>query len=159
MKAQSVWGIAGTLLLLGHVCTARADGNSLKADLSVQKIVIQADGKEQRTAADAARPGDTLEYRVTYRNTNSKAARNIEATLPVPANLQYLKGTAIPQGAHASLDGAHYEAIPLKRLEKDANGKPKLQEVPYGEYRYLRWSLGELKPGETKTVSARMTVP
>jgi len=72
--------------------------------------------------------------------------------------MQYLPTTAAPTQALASVDGQHFEAIPLKRQVRLANGTDALRDVPYGEYRYLRWTLGDMAAGSSRTVHARVRV-
>jgi uncharacterized repeat protein (TIGR01451 family) len=103
-----------------------------------------------------ARPGDVIEYQVTYRNPAKTAARQVAATLPVPADgMAYLDGTASPGALQASLDGVHFAPTPLKR-EVMREGKRVSETVPPSEYKFLRWNLGDLAAGQQITVSARM---
>jgi uncharacterized repeat protein (TIGR01451 family) len=133
------------------------------ADVSVQmtnnRVVTGADGKQTLQDGSYARPGDVLEYHAVYRNHGTKAARDLLATLPVPANgLDYLPKTAFPDGVQASLDGKTFATPPLMRTVKLPDGKEVLREVPVSEYRFLRWKLGELPAGKSVTVGARMRV-
>lgn len=131
----------------------------LTATLEAHKVVIADNGKEQLVAASQARPGDVLQYRATYRNVSDKLLRGVMATLPVPTSgVEYLIDSATPAGAEASTNGAHYAPIPLKRLVKLPDGRHQQQLVPPAEYRFLRWPLGDLPAGASKTVSARVRV-
>lgn len=143
--------------MLGFWGAAQAAPNGqVEAKLSASKVVMQADGKESLQPAEQARPGDTLEYRAVYRNNGNNPAKNLLATLPVPQGLQFMPGQAMPHSA--SLDGKSYAAVPLKRQVKLADGKTEERAVPYNEYRYLQWKLGDLAPGANTAVSARMQV-
>jgi hypothetical protein len=42
------------------------------------------------------------------------------------------------------------------RMVTLSDGKRESRPVPLSEYRYLRWNLGELKPGAQAVVTARM---
>lgn len=131
----------------------------LTATLEAHKVVLADNGKEQLVAASEAKPGDVLEYRATYRNVSPKALRAVMATLPVPASgVEYLPNTALPAGVEASIDGAQFARAPLKRLVMNTDGRPQQQLVPATEYRFLRWPLGDLPAGASKTVSARVRV-
>jgi uncharacterized repeat protein (TIGR01451 family) len=130
----------------------------LTASLEAHKVVL-AEGKEQLVAAAEAKPGDVLEYRATYRNISAKALRAVMATLPVPSSgVEYLPNTAAPAGVEASIDGAQFAPAPLKRVVMTPDGRPQQQLVPASEYRFLRWPLGDLPAGASKTVSARVRV-
>ncbi len=127
------------------------------ADMTASKVVLE-DHKEVLASAKQAKPGDVIEYRVVYRNRDKAAARNVMATLPVPQGMEYLPRTASPVQVMASTNGSDFASVPLKRQVKKADGSVQEQEVPYSEYRFLRWNLGELPGGSSKSVSARMRI-
>ena len=131
----------------------------LSATLEASKVVRGDNGKEQLQSAEKARPGDVVEYRALYKNHSAKSLRGVMAILPVPAvGMEYLLDTAMPSGAEASIDGVNFATPPLKRLVRLADGTRRQQLVPTSEYRFLRWSLGELPAGTSKSVTARMRV-
>jgi uncharacterized repeat protein (TIGR01451 family) len=136
-------------------------GLSAKAEVKVTLVankVMKSNGTEVQMSGQTAKPGDTIEYVADYRNTDKSNVRNVVATLPVPAGMEYLPDTESPRPALASTDGAHFSAIPLKRTVRNATGQPKEELVPYSEYRTLRWNLGEISGGGSKTVKARVKV-
>lgn len=131
----------------------------LAATLVAHKVSFAANGREQLLAAAEAKPGDVLEYRATYKNVSEKPLRAVMATLPVPATgVEYLPSSAVPAGVEASIDGTQFAPTPLKRVVKLPDGRQRQQFVPTAEYRFLRWPLGEMPAGASKTVSARMRV-
>lgn len=131
----------------------------LTATLEAHKVLLADNGKEQLAPAAQARPGDVLEYRATYRNTSDKPIRAVMATLPVPSTgVEYLPNSAMPLGVEASVDGTRFAPAPLKRVVMTPEGRPQQQVVPAVEYRFLRWPLGDLPAGASKTVSARVRV-
>ena len=124
--------------------------------LTQWKVVTGADGKEQLLDASSVKPGDVLEYRATYTNQTGKTVSGLVADLPIPEGLEYLPRSAKPGAAlvkAATKDGA-YAAEPLMR--KAANNKT--EPVPYGDYRALRWTLGQLPAGGETAVTARARV-
>jgi uncharacterized repeat protein (TIGR01451 family) len=127
----------------------------VKVQLTASKVVKTA-GKETLQPADKMSPGETVEYKAVYKNTDTKAVRDVTATLPVPTGMQFVPNTATPAGPMASTDGVNYAAIPLMRKAKGADGQMHDEQVPFSEYRSLRWGLGEIPAGGSKTVSARM---
>jgi hypothetical protein len=148
--------LAGIAALLSQQTFA---AEPLSATLQAHKVIRAADGKEQFAAASEAKPGDVLEYRATYKNVSTKPLHAVMATLPVPAaGVEYLMNSAVPAGAEASINGAQFAPAPLKRLVQQSDGKPQQQLVPAAEYRFLRWPLGDLPAGASKTVSARVRV-
>lgn len=144
-----------SLLVLVGAALAQSNGE-VTSTLTVTRIVAGKDGKETRAAADEARPGDVLEYVAEYRNAGKAPARKLEATLPIPAGTEFLSATAKPADVRASLDGAKFEAVPLKRKVRRADGSVVEELVPTSEYRFLRWSPRDLAAGRTARYSARV---
>ena len=129
----------------------------VKVVLTASKIV-SVNGTEQRQPGDKAKPGEVIEYVAEYHNSAKSPVSNMVATLPVPTGMEYLPDTAAPAQVMASTDERNYAPVPLKRMVRAADGKMVEEQVPYAEYRSLRWKLGEL-PGETsRNVKARMKV-
>jgi uncharacterized repeat protein (TIGR01451 family) len=126
--------------------------------LTHQKVATQPDGKEALVAADAAKPGEVIEYKATYQNKGNAPLRRLEATLPVPVGTEVLPSSVRPANAKASLDGSNFQPIPLKRKVKQADGREVEQLVPYAEYRFLRWSVGTLEAGKELVYVARVKV-
>ena len=137
--------------------SAQQQRNPIESRLEARKVVTAADGKESFTAADAARPGDVIEYAATYRNTTTAGVRNLEATLPIPADTEFIAGSARPEGARASLDARAFAAMPLTR-KVVVEGRTVDQPVPVREYRALRWYPGELTANQAITFTARVRV-
>lgn len=120
--------------------------------------VIQKEGREVLEPGDQAFPGETLEYRATYRNAGDTAVRQLAATLPIPNGMQLVGGTIAPRGALGSLDGRTYAPLPLKRRVRLANGREAVTEVPAAEIRFLRWTIPSLAARAERHVSARVRV-
>jgi uncharacterized repeat protein (TIGR01451 family) len=129
----------------------------VKVVLTASKIVT-VNGSEQKQPSDKAKPGDTIEYTAEYKNAGKSGVANVVATLPVPSGVEYLPRTAMPEQVTASTDDRNYAPVPLKRSVRGADGKMKEELVPFSEYRSLRWDLGEITAGASKSVKARMKV-
>ncbi|MEK7322402.1 MAG: hypothetical protein AABZ84_04905 [Pseudomonadota bacterium] len=152
------WSGIGIVLLTVGVVKA-ADPPSVVVTLSAQKIIVSVEGRERRLPAERTRPGDIVEYRAMYKNAGKSTVKNLVATLPVPAaGMEYLPRTADPHIVQASVDGIAFDNVPLKRRIVLPGGRQVSHDIPYSEYRYLRWELGELPPGKNTSVSARMRV-
>lgn len=137
---------------------AAPEPEPLNIKLTVHKIAI-VDGQEKHLPADAAQPGDLLEYRAEYRNTGKTPTAQVKAVVPVPAQgLEYLPGSASPPAVNASVDGRRFTPAPLTRAVTLPDGRREIRPVPVAEYRYLQWHLGELRPGASAVVKARMKV-
>lgn len=134
-----------------------ADQSSTAVVAELKQYVVQTEaGKEVLKPAAAVKPGDVIEYRVTYTNRGKALVRDVKAELPIPQGLEYISKSARPtQSAEAAVRGGAYAREPLMR---DAAGGKK-EPVPYGEYRSLRWTLGQIPAGAKAEVSARARVP
>ena len=129
----------------------------VKVVLTANKIVL-VNGKEQKESSDKAKPGEVIEYVAEYRNTGKAPVTNVIATLPVPTGMEFVPEAAQPQQVLASTDEKTYGPVPLKRKVTGADGKVVEQFVPFPEYRSLRWNLGDIQGGGSKSVKARMKV-
>ena len=133
-----------------------APDETVHVQLSQLKVTQDAQGVDTFGSADKSKPGDVLEYRALYANTSPTTVNNLQATLPIPGGTDLIADTAKPSGAEASLDGKVYAAIPLKRQVEQADGTTVTELVPYSAYRFLRWTVHELKAGKDISVSARV---
>lgn len=152
--------LATALVLAGSALQAAAQTAApqpLESRLEARKVVTAADGKEALAAAESARPGDVIEYVATYRNTGKGALTGLQATMPIPVNTELLPGSIRPATARASLDGRAFADIPLKRKVR-RDGREVEEAVPLREYRYLRWSPGELGGEKSLAFTARVRV-
>lgn len=155
MMQAMKWVAALALGVATSVALAQGNGD-VSVVLEQHKVIVAADGKEIREEAKSSRPGDLIEYVASYRNTGKSTARGLLGVLPVPDGMSYAGSNSGPQPMQASLDGKKYEVPPLKRVVRQADGSTKTETVPPGEYRSLRWNLGDLPAGQRVQVSARM---
>jgi len=147
--------IAGILIVTGSLVFAQSS-EDVTSDLRVYKVELDKNKKEILSLADQAKPGDILEYQVLYGNKGKSDVFNLRAILPIPEGLSYLQDTASPSLVEASLDGQKFDRVPLKRIVKRPDGKLMEENVPYSEYRYLGWQIGQLNAGKNVQAKARM---
>jgi uncharacterized repeat protein (TIGR01451 family) len=155
---RKAFGIA--LAAVASVLPAQAQTpakDPVEARLEVHKVVRAPDGRESIAAAEAVKPGDVLEYLVTYRNHGAQAARDFIATLPIPPATELIPGSERPAGANGSVDAREFNPVPLKRKVR-RDGREMEEAVPFREYRALRWHTPELKAGQSLSYSARVRV-
>jgi uncharacterized repeat protein (TIGR01451 family) len=156
--ALSLAGATGAAIAAPPSLSATADAGLVNT-LSVQLVAPAGDGKERLESAQAAKPGDVLEYTALYKNNTAGTIRNLEATLPVPKGTEYVVGPSTqPTEVRASLDGKSYAPVPLKRSVKLADGKTVEKLVPTTEYRFLRWQPKDLGAGRDARFIARVKV-
>jgi uncharacterized repeat protein (TIGR01451 family) len=136
---------------------AQGQGGGIDAQLLARVVQRDADGKETLRSADSARPGDVIDYTVTYANRTSAPVKGVQATLPIPADSTvYIPDSAQPAAVQASVDGNRFEPVPLRHIVVGADGRSQTRDVPLDQYRFLRWNIGDLAAGDTKVVRARV---
>src|ERR1700730_12540067 len=131
----------------------------LQAEVKVLLIatkIVKIDGTEKTQPGDKAQPGDVIEYVAEYKNPDKSPVKDVLATLPVPAGMEYIPNTAAPGQVMASTGDGSYAPIPLKKEVRGADGKITQVLLPYSEYHSLRWNLGVIAGGTSKSVRARM---
>jgi uncharacterized repeat protein (TIGR01451 family) len=157
-EMKTHWSAAGLIALLAFATLASAQpAGPVQTRLEASKVERAADGSERLVPAQAARPGDVIEYTATYRNTGEQPVRDLDATLPIPSDTEFVAGSDKPAGAMASLDGRAFAAMPLKR-RVTRGGKTVEEDVPLREYRYLRWRVARLGGGKSVSFDARVKV-
>ena len=148
LTAVAAFGLAGG---------AFAQQSQVTSELQVQRVE-NVDGQTVFKSAQASKPGDVLEYRVSYTNHSKSAVTGLVANLPIPTGTTLVDRSQIPPDALASTDGATFAPVPLMRTVKLADGSQRSVLVPLEEYRALRWNLGTLPAGAAKVVQARVRV-
>jgi uncharacterized repeat protein (TIGR01451 family) len=156
-KAALNAALAFTLASSVASAFARDSGAQVEGTLNQSRIVV-VNGKETVASADKVSPGDLIEYKVRYVNKGAGPAKDLVVTLPIPKGLELAQATDSPKASLASLDGQKFEAMPIKRLVKQADGKELMQEVSLSQYRALRWQVGQLDAGKAANFSARARV-
>lgn len=144
------------LLALLPAAPALAEVNSL---MEAFRVVSDKDGREQFEEAKAARPGDLIEYRLTYSNTEANPVNGLLVNGPVPAGTRYV-GDSARSLKRASVrfssdGGASWQQAPLKR--KGADGKDVV--VPPEQYTHVQWTSGlPLEQGKPQSFIYRVRV-
>lgn len=136
------------------------DSGPVSSVLQVFKITEDAEGNEVVTETTEVKPGDLLEYRITYTNNDAGPITDLRPMLPVPTGMAYVKGSAQPALESASLTtaGGEFLPIPITRQVRKPDGTLTNEEVPAREYRRLRWLVESLEVGESVILVARVTV-
>jgi hypothetical protein len=127
--------------------------------LSAYKILPSAKpgDSERLVEATQARAGDQLEYRAVYCNPTAATMHHVMVTVPVPDNgVEIVLDTASPHADLASTDGKHFAQLPLLRVETGLDGRKLSHPAPSTDYRFLRWDLGDVPAGATRTVRTRV---
>jgi hypothetical protein len=132
-----------------------ADKPAVTVTLSQFKVSKDANQAEKLEEAKSVRPDDIIEYRAVYKNVSSQPVRRLLADLPLPSGLEYIPVSAAPRkGVQFASAAGVFGAEPLK--VRSVDGVEQL--VAYSDYRRVRWTIDELAPGASTTVSARVKV-
>lgn len=129
----------------------------ITSELQVQRVET-VNGQLLYKPAPVSKPGDILEYRVTYTNHSNAAVNGLTANLPIPAGTTLVDRSQLPPDALASTDGIRFAPLPLMRAVRLSDGSTRQEPVPLPEYRALRWNLGTLAPGKSAQAQARVSV-
>lgn len=158
MKQRYVLALLMIGILVWSSVSALCADNSVSVTLTALKVSTSAAGKEQLVPAETAKPNEVIEYQATYRNGGKENVRGLKAILPVPPEMAYVPGSARPAQLTASTDGKNFSPPPLTKRVKFADGRVETVEIPADEYRALQWSVGDLRAGQSVTVTARMKI-
>lgn len=145
--------VAVALSLTASVAFAKTEAKQpVSIELSAYQITTNPKGETSFQPVNKVKPNDVIEYRATYTNNTAAPIKNLNATLPIPADTQFLAKSS-PAAAQASTDGVNFAATPLKRKVGTQT-----VNVPLQEYRALRWTIAEILPGKSVTVTAQTRV-
>jgi len=149
---KGLLGAASLVLAVSVSAETKAAKDPVSVELKTYLISVNSDGKPSAKLVTKVKPNDIIEYRATYTNNTSGKIKNLAATLPIPAETQFLAKSQ-PENAQASTDGTNFAPMPLKRKEGN-----QMVNVPLKDYRALRWTIAELPAGKSVIVSAQTRV-
>lgn len=128
----------------------------LEATQTVERAVITIDEAGVETVtyeiAEELAPGDELRYTISYLNADDKPAQNVKLSMPVPAEVNYVEGSAEPGTAEISfsVDGKIYAARNSLSVETPEGERPATAE----DIRFVRWSFTDgISPEEAGKIS------
>ncbi|KPA10032.1 secreted protein containing DUF11 [Candidatus Magnetomorum sp. HK-1] len=153
------WIIA-TLFLF---CPTLILAGPLESTMSAYIVVKDEKGKETLKKTDEAAPGETIEYLLSYRNTSKTPLSALTVNGPIPPNTSFIQGsnsTTIPHTFKVSIDhGKLWENEPVKRKQKNKQGKEVLVVIPPSEYTNVQWKAKkDIGPGETQNYRYRIII-
>ncbi|MGB9824110.1 MAG: hypothetical protein ACPLN0_06670 [Candidatus Hydrothermia bacterium] len=145
-----------------NLATAEEIKEPVISNLKVYKVIKNEKGEELKVSADSVKPGDILEYELTYKNVSSNNVENLTPLMKIPDNTEFIGGSAkssLPSLIEFSIDnGRTYKKPPIFK-EIIENGKKRRIKVPPSEYTNVRWTLRvPLKPGNEVKFYMRVKV-
>ena len=119
----------------------------------VEVKVTDAQGKMELKREPAARvlPGSEVIFVNQVVNEGAETASGLVVTNPVPANMEYVGGSATGAGTVStfSIDGGKTFAAPDQLLVKNPDGTTRVAAPR--EYTHIRWTLGTPLPSRGAT--------
>lgn len=124
-----------------------------------KEITVTAGGKTvlKRVPASNSARGEVLIYTLNYKNVGDEKTTLVNVDNPLPAGTRYLPDSA--SGANAqvnfSVDGGKTYGSPDKLVVQKSGKKLK---AGADDYTTIRWTLGEIKPGQSGQLGFRAQV-
>lgn len=156
-RVLSLAFVLGVFLASGVQVLAK-EKKDLDITLKAHRVVRSASGDEQLSDSPSAKPGDVVQYTAVFHNNSAHPLDKVSPTIPVPAGMIYQPEAKLPAPSEASVDGKHFEPIPLRRTHRLADGRQVVVEVPTSAYRALQWRAGEISPGAEYVAAMRVRV-
>lgn len=152
-----------SLLAFAALSTTAVSAQALTAKQTVEKetSVIGADGAVQtvREAVETIVPGERIIYSLDFENDKSEPANDIVLTMPIPAEVQYIEGTADSPQSNVtfSADGGESFSSRQSVMVMDAAGN--IRAAGAGELTHIRWSVpGPVQAGDSGVLSFAASV-
>lgn len=160
---------SGALALfgVGALCAhaALAEGGihgcvQLHNDVQMEQKYLDAQGHEAVRVVAPAKviPGTVMLYTITAHNSCKSVSDHLAITNPVPEHMQYLGGTAAPEGAEMefSVDAVQFGKLEsLAAHDADGSSRPARSE----DVRSIRWTFVKgLAADQSVSVQFRATV-
>lgn len=150
--------LKSTVLLLTASLLWPISAAALSATQTIEKevTVITADGVTQtkREAADTVVPGERIVYSLNILNDKPEPASDLVLTMPVPAEVIFVEGSADKAGAsvvYSADGGASFAARPAA-VVMDAAGT--VRAASADDITHIRWTVkGPVAAGATDTLS------
>ena len=153
-----------TLLLALAMFAAAPAAGAQQAAPAREPLVVTATNRTATAEAErgaprsdaAARPGDVLRFRLTFRNPGQQPVRGVVLNNPVAAGLTFVAGSARSSRddvvTEFSIDGGRsWAAQPMEEVT-DESGRRVRRPAPPEKYTHVRWTVaGAVTPGTTVT--------
>jgi len=129
----------------------------LVAELSVERVEVDEESKEETLiAAEAASPGDLLQYTGRYTNTSEEPLAGLVINGPIPANTIFEEGgLSVSQEADLEvlIEGEAWQGLPASKTVTMQDGSKKRVPATPADYRQIRWRLTDVLAPEATLVT------
>jgi len=157
----SVFTVLAACLLLPVTALAQPKvAITMKAE---KEVTVTAKGKQvkKRIATKGVQPGEEIIYTLTYTNSGTEAAKDVQISDPIPEGTAYIPGSASEVGDLTfSIDkGKTFKKPTLLTYEiRDGSGKAQKKVAAPEEYTDIRWTIPTVPAGGKGSVSFRVKV-
>jgi len=124
----------------------------LKSEMQAFVVTTDSTGLEQYVAADAVKPGQTIEYRMQHTNTFDNAIGGVAVVGPVPSGSELIVDNS-SSDVSASFEvrgefdpdrpGEEWSALPAQRITIQADGSRLIETAKPEHFTAVRWVLNE----------------
>lgn len=131
--------------------------------LTIAAENISAQSPERADQSDGVtRPGDLIEYRLTFTNHQDGPVSQVVMNDPIPAGLVFVPGSVTGSREDLVIEysidaGQSWSADP--RVEVEVDGETVLRPAPAEAFTHVRWTVtGAVNPGAQVTARFRAVV-
>lgn len=161
MHRKNLFAITLVLLLLAPLAAFAANDIRFTSTAEVEVQQVNAKGEKVlvRQPAQLLKPGEIAIYTNSFTNGGKQQAEKVVINNPVPANTEFLAGSATEAGFNLvfSVDKGKTFGKPSELTLPDGKGGQRPAEPK--EYTNLRWTMqAPLQPGATGVVEFRVRV-
>jgi len=127
----------------------------LKSEMQAFVVTTDSSGVEEYVAADAVKPGQTIEYRMQHTNTFENAIGGVAVMGPVPSGSELIVDHA-SSDVSASFEvrgefdpdraGEEWSSLPAERITIQADGSRLVEIAKPEHFTAVRWVLSDTMP-------------
>jgi uncharacterized repeat protein (TIGR01451 family) len=133
---------------------------TIKAEKEVS-VTIKGKQTKKKIAAKGVQPGEEIIYTLSYVNSGTEAAKDVNISDPIPAGTAYIPGSASEVGDLAfSIDkGKSYKKPTLLTYEsKGGDGQMQKRVASPEDYTDIRWRIPSVPAGGKGSVNFKVKV-
>lgn len=145
------------LIAAGSLLTT-STASALTAKQTVEKeIVVQMpDGTEtmSREVADTVTPGERVVYTLDFTNDDAAPASDLVLTMPVPAEIKLIEGSAAQEGARVVYSADGGKSFAERSSVRVATSDGTLRAANANDITHVRWTVpGPVAVGDSGSLS------
>lgn len=152
-----------SLLVAASLTGFALNAQALTAKQSVEKetTIVGADGSVQtvRETVEKIVPGERVVYSLDYANDEAAAANDIVLTMPIPAEVKYIEGSAEQPQANVTFSADGGESFSNRQSVMMIDQAGNIRAAGADELTHVRWTVaGPISAGESGVLSFAASV-